>query len=186
MTNSSYTVTVEPVSEPLSRTEVKNYLKVTGSTDDDLIDLLIESARQQAEGYTNRKLMVQTIEQKYDSFPAEMFLLVAPYRAISSIQYTDENGATQTLSSAVYVVSDYETPVRLSLAEGQTWPDTIAEDQAVTLTYTVGYDDAASVPGAIRNAMLKIIASAYDRRDTMVKKLPTDAETMLAYYRNVR
>lgn len=189
---SSYAVTTGPASEPITLTEAKNHLKVDFSADDDLITALIVAAREEAESYTNRKLLPQTITEKFDAFavvdpvhnPGQHLVLSAsPLRAITSIAYKDENGSDQTLSSATYITHDYEMPPRVGLAYGQSWPSTYSQDQSVTVTYTVGYDDADSVPAAIKQAMLLIIGFLYDNRQDSVSRLPTASEKLLWKYR---
>lgn len=173
------------MAEPLSLSEVKSYLKVDSSVDDTLIELLITSAREEAESYTNQRLMPQTITEIFNRFPTDgcICLSLSPIVAITSISYTDEDGGGQTLAAEKYVAHTQSLPPIVTLAKDQTYPTTISEAQAVTVVYQVGYASAAAVPASIKNAMLKIIAANYDRREESVKRLPTDAQQLLWYNR---
>lgn len=181
----AYKVTTAPASEPLSLTEVKSYLKVDNTVDDTLITLLIQSAREEAESYTNQRLMPQTVTEIFNSFPVERYLCLSlsPIVAVSSINYTDEDDSNQLLASSNYVVHTQSMPPLVTLAYNEVWPITLNEGQTVTVVYTVGYADADSVPGSIRNAMLKMIAQNYERREESIKQLPTDAQQLLMYNR---
>lgn len=57
--------------EPVSRTAMKNFLKVPlgVSADDLLIDSLIQAAREQVEGFTGRSIINKGYRQSLDSFP---------------------------------------------------------------------------------------------------------------------
>jgi hypothetical protein len=60
---------VAPVAEPLLLPFVKNMLKVSVSNDDAFIQMLIQSAREEVEGFTGRSLVNKGYRQSLDSFP---------------------------------------------------------------------------------------------------------------------
>jgi hypothetical protein len=61
---------VAPVAEPLLLTDVKNFLKVENSSNDDsFIEELIQSAREEVEGFTGRSLVNKGYRQSLDAFP---------------------------------------------------------------------------------------------------------------------
>ena len=177
----SWKVTTEPASEPLTTVEVKNYLKVDFTDDDDLIDILIMSARQWVEKHCNIGLLPQTITEVYDTWPTGRGwdLSVSPLRSVTAISYKDSAGATQTWASGNYTVDDYQLPSRIQRGYGVTSPTLHDSFNAVSAVYTVGYDDASGIPAPIRMAMFLTIADAYENRENYVKKLPTAAEYIL-------
>lgn len=176
-------VTTHPTVEPLDLTEVKLYLRVDTSADDDLIDAMITAARESVELYTSRALVTQTVTQKLDKFPVFGFpLSMHPVQSITSITYKDSNGNTQTLSTDVYMLDNYDLPSSVVLKHNQTFPDTYFEANAVTVVYVAG-DTVQDVPKAIKQAMLLTIADFYENRTNYVKRLPTAAEYLLNQYR---
>ena len=64
----SIAVITPAASEPLSVSEVKDFLRVDSSAEDTLIGVLIEAARSMAEAYTRRIMMTTTIEEFFDVF----------------------------------------------------------------------------------------------------------------------
>lgn len=189
-------VTSGPATEPLSSTEVKNYLKIDVSTDDDLIAAQIKAARRMVESYTGLALISQTIEQKFDRFPlppqyrlgdfptgGALILIRYPLISVSSVAYTDTAGDSQTLSTDIYLTDSHDIPARLYLKYAQVWPDTYQQPNAVTVTYTAGYANAAAVPEDVKQAMYMMIADMYENRTDYVKRLPTAAEYLLNPYR---
>ena len=177
----AYKVTTLPATEVLSRSEVKNYLKVDVTTDDTLIDTLITAARQWIENHCALGLLPQTILETFDELPAPgvLRLGVSPVRDVSAITYLDTAGAEQTLSTSIYKADTVSLPARIIRRSGQTWPVVNEEKSAASAIYTVGYDNASAVPAPIRQAMLLTIADMYDNRTDYIKKLPTAAEYML-------
>jgi len=165
----------------LSRSEVKNYLKVDVTTDDALIDTLITAARQWVENHCALALLPQTITELFDEFPADGIfpLTVSPVRSVSAITYADTAGAVQTLAATVYKADLISMPARIIRNSGQAWPQVDTVQGIASAIYTVGYDNASAVPGPIKQAMLLTIADMYDNRTDYIKKLPTAAEYML-------
>lgn len=170
----SWKVTTEPASEPLTLTEVKNYLKVDFSTDDDLITLLIQSARQWVERHCKIGLLPQTVTELSTGFIEE--LAVSPVRSVSAISYKDTEGNIQTWASGNYIVDTYEQPARIGKAYSVSYPTLYDEMNNVSAVYTVGYDDSDAIPAPVKRAMLLTIADAYENREDHVKRLPTAAE----------
>lgn len=180
----SYKVTTAPASEPLTATIVKNHLRIDDTASDTLIDIWIQAAREEAEQVTNRGLLPQTITEKFDSFPVataanpqgHLFLSISPIRSVSSVTYTDTDGNSQTLTESTdFIVLDSEPPA-LGLVSGQSWPATYGQAHAVTVVYTVGYDDADDVPAIIKSSMLLAIAHWEQNREDTVYRLPTRAK----------
>lgn len=125
--------------EPIHRTEAKEHLRVDGTDEDTLIDVLISTARQKVESYTRRVLVRQERELKLDGFPGVITLPRSPLRAVTSIKYLDTNGTETTLASTEYRVdADSECP-RIVPAYGKTWPSTRGVINDVTVRYRAGY-----------------------------------------------
>jgi uncharacterized phiE125 gp8 family phage protein len=181
----AWKVTTQPSLEVWTLSEVKNYLKVDTSADDTLITTLLQSAREVAERYLNQALITQTITEKLDRLNKPIiYLSVSPVISVTSFQYADSQNTTQTYNSSNYIVDNFEKPARLSLAYGKTWPTLYGNINDVTIVYTAGYGAAASnVPMQIRQAILMMVADAYDNREDYVKKLPTASEYLLDQYR---
>lgn len=184
-----YTVTTPPATEPISRTEAKNYLKVSNTDDDSLIDALIVAARQMVEHYCNIALIDQTITEYYNGFPPSMaqaylWLTVGNVTAISFVKYKDGNGDTQTLSTSLYVSDFYNYPARVGLSDGSTYPTTRNELNVVWIEYTAGFGSAASdVPDLIKQAMYLIIGDMYENRSDYKKTMPQASEVLLNRYK---
>jgi hypothetical protein len=93
-------------------------------------------------------------------------LATAPNVAIT---YLDENGASQTLSTSVYLVEGAANDsmlgrIWLNTAGGFQWPNTLSQFNAVKVQFTVGWDDAAHVPEPLKHAIKIVLAQLYEHR----------------------
>jgi hypothetical protein len=186
--------------EPVTAAEVKAQARIDLTDDDAMITTyLIPAARDYAETFLGRKLVTQTWDLTLDYFPssanpiyfdwgvsyandtATILLPNPPVSTITSITYTDTDGATQTLSASGYTLDTKSLVARLGPSYGNSWPSTYAVMNAVTVRFVCGYGAAAAVPPAIRQAILILAADMYQNRETdaeMERARPSDRAAM--------
>ena len=182
----NYLIT-KPVREPVTLSQAKDHLNIDYPDDDAFLELLITTAREAVENQTGRKLISTTMAHSRDSFSAEMEL---PYTAksVTTIQYIDADGATQTLAATEYVVDVNRTPARVTLAFNKTFPATQNTHNAVTITYVSGYgDNAEDVPAPFKQAMLLLIGNYHERREEgaslQIHSIPMGVKFLLNPYK---
>lgn len=159
----STTRTIDATTEPLSVNEVKDHLRIETDDDDNVIASLINEARDYVERITGRALITQTWTMNIDSLPECIYVPHAPLQSVTSIQYQDENNATQTLSSALYTVDTKAEPGRIFQAYNQSYPSTYSDLNAVTITYVAGYGSAATdVPETYKRAIKLYCEKMFD------------------------
>jgi uncharacterized phiE125 gp8 family phage protein len=205
-------VTSAPAAEPVSLTDAKTYLRVDGTDDDNLITALIQTARMEAEAYTRRAFISQTLELHADRFPVERMpwwdgvregvpnepqrdhieLPRPPLIGVESVTYNDTSDTSNTFAASNYFVDTGSEPGRVVLSFGKQWPTNVRATAGVVVAYTAGYGPSATeVPRAIRDAILRVVAHLYEHRadyvvGTIVGKFPMTAQTMLDPYRVLR
>lgn len=180
----NYIVSTAPTDEPLTLTEAKAWLKVSGSDEDTLITSLIQAARESAERYLGMAMGEQEITETFPVFYAWGFRLsVSPLISLTSIQYKDTGGNTQTLSASQYGVDAQQRPPLVYPKSYVLFPMTYEVPDAVTVVYQAGYADVADIPQSIKTAMLLMIAEWYDNRTDGVRTMPTASEILLNKYR---
>jgi len=172
----SFKVTTAPASEPITTAEAKSQLRIDGSDEDTLIGNYITVARQTLEVLMRRSFITQTITLKYDKFPSNkdgILLPRPPAISVTSIQYVDTDGATQTWSSGNYTVDTSSEPARITPNYNVDFPDTRVQSNAVTIVYTSGYGTGTTdVPESIRLAVRLLVGSYYENREaTAIKKI---------------
>ncbi len=157
--NATYKVTSEPSIEPITLGELKDRLRVANDDFDGELSDLLTAGRKQVEYDAKVKLITQTVEMYLDRFPEGTTIEIRqlPVQSVTSVQYVDEDQATQTFASSKYSTDTDSKPARIILQEDQSWEDTEPQyPQAVTVTYTAGYGaTAASVPVEAKLAIVE-------------------------------
>jgi hypothetical protein len=140
--------------EPITLTEMKNYLRVDYSDDDDLITSLITAAREVIEKYCGISIVEKTVNLVW---PAYEPILQVPYGPVQS--YT-----TLTIDD-----EDVDEPE----------DNTLREDAGeLVMEYVAGYD---TVPQAIISAIKELTAIYYGNRGTHVE-MPKHLKIILEIY----
>lgn len=180
-----------PTVEPITLADAKLHLKVEEDVteDDTLIASQIKAARIAAENFTMRQFITATYELFLDKFPTVINVPRPPLQSVTSIKYIDTDGAEQTLNASVYTVDTVSMAGRIVLAFEQSWPQTRAQIQAVTVEYKAGYGDApADVLDDIIAGMKLHLGHLYENREDVVvgvsvSELPKASESLLYPYR---
>jgi uncharacterized phiE125 gp8 family phage protein len=173
-----------PAEEPVSLAEAKQHLRVDGGDDDLLIGSLITAARQAAETKTGRQLITARWKLVLDAFPGPslmqsangasfslpghaILLAKCPVQSAVSIEYLDMNGTTQVMPASDYVLDAACEPARLTPAFGKTWPPTLPQMGAVSVTFDAGYGTASAVPEGLKSWIKLRVGSLYGHREEM-------------------
>lgn len=172
-------VTGPPV-EPLSLAAARMQLRDPPTDEDGLVADLIVAARERAEAVTGRTLVATTYDLSLECEPDYvLYLPKPPLRSITSVTYLDVAGVSQTWASSSYQVDApagaFAQRGRIMPAPFGIWPIVQAwRFNALTVRFVAGYGTTGeSVPQAIRQAMLLMIAGWYEHREAFVSDLTT-------------
>lgn len=157
-------------SEPITLAEAKLHLRVDHADEDAYITSLITAARVICEQRTGRSIPVSTWVARADDFSDTLELPFPPLVSVTSVQYVDVYGDTQTVPSGDYRVDVYSEPCRIGPVTE--WP--IADDRinAVIVTYQAGYTDC---PVPLKQWMLLAIGDMYENRTASDRPMGTAA-----------
>ena len=162
-------VTTGPLVEPIDRDDIaKLDLKLLDeTTEDDLLDILIQAAREWVEENTGRSLITQSRVIKFDYFPSIIELTNGPVQADSVVvKYFDSDDIEQTLDSDDYWVDTHSQIARVVVKNS--WPSTMCRPNAVSVEYDAGYGDSADdVPDALKKACLFMLGHFYENRQNV-------------------
>ncbi len=175
-----------PSAEPFTLDEAKLHLRINqDQTDEDgLIRGLIIAARRYSEKETRRAFITQTWDWFLDEFPKSNGPFVMPLPdlvSVTTLKYTDEDGAEQTLTAGVdYDVDATRTPGRIVAAFEVDWPTTRLHINVVEIRFVAGYGAPSKVPPDIKAAMKLLLGTWYGFREeiqggTPLSQLPADA-----------
>lgn len=199
----SLTLVTAPTVEPIALNVAKEHLRVDNTNSDALITLLIKTARIWTENYLGRALEDQTWDLKLDGFPSrrnidwpdQIDIPIPPLQSVTSINYVDTDGTTQTLATSTYQVDTSSEPARIVPSYGNYWPATRNQLNAVTVRFVAGHPRVGSpletdVPAAIRHAMLLVIGELFERREegivAPIQRVPFSVQALLGPYRVIQ
>jgi uncharacterized phiE125 gp8 family phage protein len=156
----------DPSFEPVTLAEAKSHLRIAESNEDHHVDIsrLVQLARESIESDTNYVVATGTYVVKMSDWPDDDFIVlpVRPVSSLTSVQYVDSAGATQTYSSSNYSLNLYKGLHRIQLAYSATWPTTRGHENDITVTFVAGYSTAAAVPAQIKQLALLKIEQLFD------------------------
>lgn len=177
---------VEPVLEPVSLSEAKDYLRVDGTAEDANLTRLIAAARTWLEGMTRRALLSQT--WRYLTPPPKAGVVSVPgtpLRSVLAVRLFGRNGTVTTLQPQDYVVSIGPGGTRVHLRHA---PDDVT---GAEIDAEIGYGaDPADLPEDLRQAVLQLVAHWFERREPVVSgslaPVPMTVSSIAAPYRVAR
>ncbi|MDE1904961.1 MAG: phage head-tail connector protein [Rhodospirillales bacterium] len=190
----SLKTTVAPAIEPITRDEVKNWLRISWADDDLLLDYLISSAREWLESRTSRALITQTLQGVWmlpKSPESKLRGIYAPLGmeltfwlprstpggvTVTTAEIEKDLDVWQTMTVTTdYVVDADNDPPRVWLRASAIsyWAPTGAlinfmgvYAPRVRITWQAGYGAGQSaVPYSFRRALLTAVAYLYEHRD---------------------
>lgn len=185
-------LTVAPASEPVTASELRDHMIVDATTlPDGAANTLIEEARQSIEDMTGLAFINQTWRMTIDRWPqgreewwdgireghisqlygpgSQIGYVALPRYPLSSITsittYDEASNATSVTVANVFDVDTQQTPGRIVLKSGQTWPVATRPSNAIQIVYVAGYGaSAANVPAPLKRAIKQLAAYMYSHR----------------------
>ena len=153
-----------PDAEPLTTTECKAHLRVSHSSDDELLAGLIRAAREDVESATGMALINQSWRLALDAWPSQGCVPIArhPVREILSVTIYGSEGEASLLDPASYQLDPLSRPARLHF---ETRPSPGIAMNGVEIDFRAGYGEAgADVPDLLKRAMMLLVAHWYEFR----------------------
>lgn len=163
--------TSNPTTLPVSLDDAKLHLNIESSETffDDELTGIIWAARDFVERRTNLTLITTTYTAKWACFPkSELAIPAYPVSAIDSVQYYDNDGDLQAVSS--YQESLDSKPAYIQPAVDDDWPDTQSDRiDAVQVSFTAGYGaTAATIPYQCVHIIKMLVGHWFKNREAVV------------------
>ena len=165
-------ITTSPTGLPVSLSEAKRHLGITDDTHDVDIERLIRAGSNYLIRSTGRSLLVTGYTLTLGCVPPDrrtpIELPYPPLSVIGSINYYDESGSVQALST-YQVVKSVDTVAKIYPDVGGDWP-TVESDRvnALTIVYTAGYADADAIPDEAKLYIKEWARNHYDNADGLL------------------
>lgn len=164
--------------ENLNLNDVKAYLKVQHTDEDDFISRLISFSRQSITTLTGHSFVEQEWQQTQYVLSQQVQLLRLPCREIISVSAQNNAHNWDILSDG------YHDALK---GEGRMVFDEAHQHKLIRVAYKTGYD---TVPNALEQAQLHIIAHFYENRlpldQVSFSKITPSINEILSHYIQVR
>lgn len=152
---------------PVTLEQVKAHLRITQDAEDELLNLYLIAAVDWCEEVTHRAINQRSYLVVDDDFPSGDWRLPLGYiDSITSVQYIDSAGATQTWTASPeewQLDNASDSAARLSPKPNFSWPDVGEYPSAARVTLVAGWS-VDNVPTSIAMAVLKRIGQLYESR----------------------
>lgn len=190
----------------ISTADMKQYLRINDSADDDLIASYVTTATEAIKQYLRVGLLTETMVFKMDGFSdydvdarlmqfgggvhtasvphvlggwGQFDVPFAPIQSVTSITTYDRDNTSSVVSSSKYSV-DLQSG-RIYLNEGETWPVNLRAYDAVAIEYVAGYG-SGNIPSPIVEAIRLYAGQMYDGSCEGVTK---EMARLLSIYRRM-
>lgn len=173
------TLVTPPTEWPVTLAEAKAWCRVDSSADDAVLTMLVKAACQAVANLTGLGLGSAVWRLTRDDFADTIELNRGPVLAIEEFTYTDAEGATVAVPAEVYTLDGISNPARIVRNEGEEWPQVRDRINVVQVEFTAGHT-AATLPDALRLAVLGAVAGWYDER--VPGRLPAGSIQLLFPY----
>jgi uncharacterized phiE125 gp8 family phage protein len=190
----SLVMTSAPALEPVSLAEAKAHLRIDASAEDALVQSLIVTSRLHIEAALGLALITQSWSYFLDRWPkaGRIVLPLRPIAAVSHICVWSEDGTSETLDPAAFLLDGQGMPPRLVARSGIADASSMRPANGIEIGFTAGFGASVEdVPATIRHALLLLVAHWYEHREPVeigvgINAVPVMVSDLLAPYRRRR
>ena len=176
-----------PAVEPVALAEMRAFLRLDDTAEDELVAALIRTARECVEAKSGRRLIAQTWRIALDTWPGDRVveLPLSPLMAVESVRVFEADGAPITLAVSQYRVDASSDPACVVIDAAASVP---AQPQGIEIEFRVGYGVAAdAVPQPLRHAVRMLAAHWFENRGDEPDRAPApDVLALIAPFRGAR
>jgi uncharacterized phiE125 gp8 family phage protein len=181
-----------PSIEPLTLDEVKLHLRTysTDTSEDDLLNALITSAREWSESFTGRVLIDQVWAMTVPNNNKDINIPKSP--VIEIVSFVSVESDSDGAGVEVEIDPEYYSLVCgkakfPKVKKFSTFPESEYQDYSLKIYFRAGYvdmstsnlEDASNLPKKYKQAMKLWIEAMYDRDEKMMDRLIMAAESLL-------
>lgn len=177
-----------PAVEPISLSEMKEYLRLDDDTQDDLVAGLVKAARLMVETASRRILIEQRWRVMLDRWPEDgrVVMPLSPLLAVDGITVSDASGV-ETEVPVASIDSDLAgDPPSIAVNNA---PDPGKARNGIAIELRAGYGATPdTVPATLKLAIKILVAHWFENRGDVVGEqvLPPEAMAMVAPFQRAR
>jgi uncharacterized phiE125 gp8 family phage protein len=181
---------LRPAAEPVTLADLKAWIRLDGSDEDDVLAALLATARLAVEEAAGGRLVTQDWRLVLDAWPPDgvLTLPLAPVQAVTAVRVRDAAGGAMVLPASAWLLDAASDPPRLVLVGSPQVPG--RRLGGIEVDVTAGYGPPAAVPEPLRMAVRLTAARLFehrgDGRDETGAAVPPAAVALIAPFRRVR
>lgn len=181
----SASLLVPPAEEPVTVDNVRAFLRLDDTGEDELLGLMIIAARMFVEGETGLTLVSQTWRFTRDQWPLSG-LITLPFAPVQSLIAVNvaKGGTQHSQDLSLFTLDGKGARPRLAFSPGSVLsPDLLIG--GISFDVVAGFGAADSVPGPLSQAVLRLVAFWFENRlpaQEAVKTVPASIAMLYAPY----
>lgn len=185
-------LTAPPLALPVTLAELKTYLRIDHSDEDDLLLALARAATASVEAMAGVRLIEQGWSVLADDWPSSrtLRLPLSPIVAVDEV-LTHSDAASATVDPSHYLVDGSSRPARIVLRPDRVWARPERLVNGIEIRIRAGYGLAGSdVPDELVQAVKALVAHWYEHREAAseqsVRTVPVSVDALLSGHREAR
>lgn len=171
---------VAPSVLPVALADAKANMKVESAAEDAFITALVSTACAVVQDMTGRAMGEQTwrLDIGEQNASERVKIPLTPVSSISSITYYDGDDAQQTATVSDFYLFADDYAAQIMPKAGNSWPATIARDDAISITFVAG----GSTPEGLEQAVLLLVSHWHENRcatsEKQMREIPYAVELL--------
>jgi uncharacterized phiE125 gp8 family phage protein len=177
-----------PAVEPISLSEMKEYLRIDDDAQDELVAGLIKAARLMVEATSRRILIEQQWRVVLDRWPRDgrVMLPVSPVMAVDGIKVFGASGEEIEIPETSFTFDGMGDPPSIAVTDA---PAPAKARNGIFIDLRAGYGAAPdAVPATLKLAIKILVAHWFENRGDVVGEqiLPPEATALVAPFQRAR
>lgn len=175
-------VVTSPTVEPISLDDALTQCHANQGVEDDYFYDLIKAVREDAEKYTRRAFIEQSLRVTFDGLPDFPIMIPRPpLIEVTSFSLFDVDDTETLVDLSNLLIDTYSQPGRISLSHGYSLPSiTLRELNSLVIVYKAGFGSTAStVPRNAKLAMMMHLGYLNDCRSGEPESITEEYECLL-------
>jgi len=166
----------DELNEPVTLAEVKTHLKIDYTTDDTMLNTLIQTARESIEALCNISITEKAFLLKFDKVGEKIQIPKPPCLTIDVVNVYDDDYTKTVIDSSKYakLINNRFTPSRIVLKRGYEWDYYTNTGEGFEIEFTCGFTTESDyqLPTELKTEILNLIAYWYENRqsETVIPK----------------
>lgn len=175
-------IVTAPTVEPITLDEALVQCHANQGVEDDYFYDLIRTVREDAEKFTRRAFIEQSLRITFDGLPAFPIMIPRPpLIEVTSFSLFDIDDTETSIALSDLLIDTYSQPGRIALTHGYSLPSvTLRELNSIVIVYKAGFGTTATtVPRNAKMAMLMHLGYLNDCRSGEPEPITEEYECLL-------